>query len=295
MTSWAGISPAAVCLGAALLPLLAGAAQAQSADLPVLRPVDTTGIADRSQGFTEPSGLALASDGDGYWSVSDDTARIFRLTPDGRVIPQRSIPLARKDLEGVVEDGARSRVLAVQEGGAEIIEIGLGDLSVRAHPLADMAGFDGISDLFGPLGSNNGLEGISVDTRSGEVVVIKEDGPRLLLRLSADLSTVLAAVPLTQDRGFACDGTDDADLDASDLTFDPQRQAFWILSDTGACLFLFDPLTERAQGLSIPGPADHPDKRLKNPEGIALNRDGTELRIVTDNGGSSRLVVLSVE
>jgi uncharacterized protein YjiK len=288
----AGVAAASA---AGFIGLLSGTAPAQSPDAPELRLVNSSKIADRSRGFSEPSGIALAFDGAGYWSVSDDTAAIFRLTPEGRLLPDQSIPLRMKGLEAVVEDPARNRLLVVREDTAEIAAVGLGDGLFTLHPLERMVGFDGIAGLYGAIRSNNGLEGITLDTATGEVVVLKENGPRLMIRISADLSTILGVVALSENLGFACDGTDDVTLDVSDLTWDAARKAFWILSDEGACVFLFDPGTGLATAVSLPGSADHPHRHPKNPEGIALNSDGNELRIVTDDGKDSRLFILSID
>jgi hypothetical protein len=287
----AGVAAASA---AGFIGLLPGMAPAQPPDPPDLRLVDSGKIADRSRGFSEPSGLALTSDGAGYWAVSDDTAGVFRLLPDGKLLPDQTISLRVKGLEGVVDDPARNRLLAVREDTAEIVAVGLDDGLVTRYPLTGMAGFDDISALFGSVRSNNGLEGITLDTSTDEVVVLKENRPRLMIRLSADLSTILGAVELTEDRGFACEGTADVTLDVSDLTWDAKREAFWILSDEGACVFLYDPARGLASGVSLPGSVDHPNRHPKNPEGIALNPAGRELRIVTDDGKESRLFILSI-
>lgn len=288
-------SGVAAASAAGFIGLLPGMALAQPPDPPDLRPIDSGKIADRSRGFSEPSGLGVTSDGAGYWSVSDDSARIFRLTPKGKLLPDQFIPLRVKGLEGVVEDPARNRLLAVREDTAEIVAVGLEDGLFTLHPLARMAGFDDVSALFGAIGSNNGLEGITLDAAADEVVVLKENGPRLLIRISADLSTILGAVALTEARGFACEGTDDVTLDVSDLTWDAKRKAFWILSDEGSCVFIYDTATGQATGVSLPGSIDHPNRHPKNPEGIALDAEGNELRIVTDDGKDSRLFILSID
>lgn len=274
--------------------ILPAIALAEPSDAPMLVLDHVHKIADRSAGFSEPSGLALGSDGDGYWSVSDDSAMIYRLTPKGRLVPDQSIPLPMKGLEGVVDDLVRNRLLTVREDTAEIVAVSLMDGASTAYPITRMSGFGDIAAVFGSVRSNNGLEGISLGSSTDEIVVIKENGPRLLIRISADLSTILGAVELTAVRGFACDGTDDVGLDVSDLTFDAARKAFWILSDEGSCVFLYDPATGLAAGVPLPGSVDHPERRLKNPEGIALNPDGTELRIVTDDGKDSRLAIFTI-
>jgi hypothetical protein len=138
------------------------------------------------------------------------------------------------------------------------------DGSATTYPVARMAGFARIADLFGSSSSNNGLEGITLDSAADEVVVIKETGPRLLIRISADLSTILGADELTEARGFVCDGSDDVGLDVSVLTYDPARSAFWILSDEGSCMYFHDPMTGKATGLLLAGSVEHPKRRLKN-------------------------------
>jgi uncharacterized protein YjiK len=268
---------------------------AQQPDAPVLRLQDMRKIAERTQGFSEPSGLALSADGTGYWSVSDDSAAIYWLAPDGRLVPGLALAARVSDLEGVAEDKARNRLLAVSEDRAEIVAIGLEDGLLSRHPIVRMAGFDRISALFGAVGSNNGLEGITVDTTADEIVVVKENGPRLLIRISADLSRILGVTALTGARGFVCDGADDVTLDVSDITHDAARKSFWILSDAGACVFLFDPATGQAAGTALPGSVNHPDRRLKNAEGIALNSDGSAMRIVTDDGKESQLAIFAID
>ena len=284
-----GAVAAAVALG--FLPALT---QADDTDRPILQVEEVRKIADRSQGFSEPSGLALASDDQGYWSVSDDSAAIFRLTPGGKLDSGLGIPLPVKGLEGVVEDTVRGRLLAVREDSAAIVAVELTDGEASLHPLSGMSGFARIATIFGSIGSNNGLEGITINTTTDEVVVVKENRPRLMIRISADLSTILGAVELTGESGFACDGTEDAALDVSDITYDAIRQALWLLSDEGSCVVLLDAATGQMFEVPLPVSAEHPNRRLKNPEGIALNQDGTELRVVTDDGKDSRLAILSI-
>jgi uncharacterized protein YjiK len=280
-----------VALALGFLPALT---LADGAGPQVLQIEEVRKIADRSQRFNEPSGLALASDGQGYWSVSDDSAGIFRLTAEGKLDPGLGVPLQVTGLEGVVEDSVRGRLLAVQEEDAAIIAVELTDGEVSLHPLSGMSGFARIATIFGPLASNNGLEGITIDTTTDEVVVVKESEPRLMIRISADLSTILGAVELTGASGFACDGTEDAALDVSDITYDAALRAFWLLSDEGSCVVLLDQARGQMSGLTLPASAEHPKRRLQNPEGIALSPDGTELRVVTDDGKDSRLAILSI-
>jgi uncharacterized protein YjiK len=280
---------------AALIPVACTApAAAQVADV-TLSEIDTIRIADRSRDFTETSGLALAPDGRHYWAVSDDTTTLFLLTERGKLKPGQSLAIAVDGLEGLAPGPDANRFLAVREDTSEVVSIDLSDGSLTVHPLGDMDGFPGIADVFGPLRSNNGLEGVTYDPDRNEVLVVKEAHPRLLLRLSADLSTILGATGLTAADGFACAGTADANLDVSDILYDPTRKIVWLLSDTGACLQIADPATGKIIGRPKGKDADVPLRLPKNPEGLALNSTGTELRIVTDNDKDSRMMILSIE
>ncbi len=283
-----------LCMALACPAVWLRPASAQSEDL-LLRQIGTVRIADETRGFAEPSGIALASDGRHYWVVSDDANVVFLMTEKGRLKPGQSLRVGVDGLEGISFDESANRLLMVGEDTSTVVQIGLDDGAVSMFPLADMAGFGEIAETFGPLRTNNGLEGITVNTDRGEVLLVKESGPRLLLRLSSDLTTVLGAVELTADGGFSCPGTDDATLDASDIHYDSGRKALWVLSDTGACIVIADPVTGavigRPRGLS----ADRPLKLPKNPEGLALGADGSTLRIVTDNDKDSRMIILSIE
>lgn len=269
-------------------------ASAQIVDA-TLSVIDTVRIADRSQGFTEPSGLALASDGQHYWAVSDDTGTLFLMTEKGKLKPSRSLAIGVDGLEGLALDDRANRLLAVREDTSTVVSIDLNDGEVTLHPLADMDGYAEIADIFGPLRTNNGLEGIAYNSDRNEVLLVKESHPRLLLSLSADLTTVLWVVELTAAVGFACRGTDDATLDVSDILYDPTREVAWLLSDTGACLQFADPVTGKVIAWPQGDDANNPLRLPKNPEGLALNAAGTELRIVTDNGKDSRMIILSIE
>jgi len=285
---------ARAALGAALALGVPLAAAAQTAELQ-LRIVDTVRIADKSTGFLEPSGLALAEDGETYWSVSDDTRSLFLLSDSGKVLPKGSLRTGVDGLEGIAADPAGGRLLAVRENSSEVIALDLQTGAVSRHPLGAMAGFAGIADRFGPLRTNDGLEGIAFDSDRNGMLLTKQRDPRLLIRVSGDLSTVLGAVELTADLGYACAGATDAELDVSDILYDSRRKRLWVLSDTGNCVWLADPVSGQVLAQApIAGP-ENEAKHLHHPEGLALNSDGTELRIVTDNGNESRMILLTVE
>lgn len=282
----------------ALCIVLAGAfpnpALAQTADLK-LQIVDSARIVDLSVGFAEPSGLALMSDAEHYWAVSDDTKAVFFLTNYGEVKPDQSFEIGVKGLEGITTDETGNRLLAVSEQASEVIAIGPTEGTDLRHSLAKMAGFSDIAETYGTLHTNSGLEGIAYDSDRDEVLLSKQGDPRLLIRVSADLSTVLGAVVLTKDLGYSCAGAADASLDISDILYDDRRKVLWVLSDTGSCVLLAEPGTGQVVGRALIANAGDHGKHFKHPEGLALNAEGTELRIITDNGKDSRMFTLTIE
>lgn len=249
-------------------------------------------IADRSHDFTEVSGLSLASDG-GFWAVSDDTARLFRLDESGKVQKKLSVD-AKPGLEGIARDIAGRRVLAVREDTTEILvfpEVG----GMIRHPVLSMAGAGGLAPHFSADDENDGLEGITTDPETGTVYVIKERRPRLLIKIAPDLERVQQVIALTERIGFASDHADDDHLDVSGLAWDAGRRGLWITSDTGKALYFFsmDRMQARAWGLwddkgKTPG-------RVANAEGVALGAGGQTLFVVTDDGRNSRLLTYRID
>lgn len=269
------------------------AATAAEADGP--RFLESVRIANKAAGLWEPSGLALAADGRGFWTVSDDAPRILFIGLDGRVDRARSIAVDAEDLEGVTEDPARGRLLAVSESGAEIIAVAVANGAVTRHPLAAMVGWEAAPAALRESDPRDGLEGVAVEAATGNVFVIKERAPRLLLELTPDLAHIRGALPLDAARGFADDEVGDDRLDVSGLAIDAGRGGLWIVSDTGARAFLLDLGTLQARSWPLLDGGGRKAKRIRNAEGVALSPDGAVLSVVTDDGERSRLYRYAIE
>lgn len=248
-------------------------------------------IADRGHDFTEVSGLSLDSDG-GFWAVSDDTARLFRLDDVGKIQKKLSLE-AMPGLEGIALDIAGRRVLAVKEDTTEILAFPE-DGGMTRHPVLSMVGAGGLAPYFSAADQNDGLEGISIDPESGAVYVIKERRPRLLIEIAPDLARVQRVIALTNSIGFASDSADEDHLDVSGLAWDAGRRGLWITSDTGKALYFFS--LDRMQAWAW-GLVDEDSKtpgRVSNAEGVALGTDGQTLFVVTDDGKNSRLLTYRI-
>ena len=247
-------------------------------------------VFDESVDFDEPSGLAREPETRFLWSVSDDTKRLFRLDPQGKVTPGQSPRIDVKDLEGItfLPDG---NLATVREKSNEILIVdrGSGEILERKK-LSKMDGYDAVRDAFDDSPEGKGLEGITLQTDTGEIYVIKEGRPRILLGISADLQTIKSVHHLTEDKGFKAKGVSDKKLDVSGITYDARRGRFWIVSDTGKRVYLYDPDTQTAVSAKLTFERDGESKKVKNAEGVALSADGSILFVVTDNEEKSVLI-----
>ncbi|MCA0873704.1 SdiA-regulated domain-containing protein [Seohaeicola saemankumensis] len=275
----------------ALSILVQGAVASDAAAEITLSFVEARRIADPSAGFVEVSGLSLAL-GDGFWSVSDDTARVFRLDAKGDVHRKRSLP-GETDLEGVAEDVNGHRVLAVREDTSEILSVSH-DGTISRFALLSMEGAQALAPYF-ISGDNNGLEGIAVNPETGAVYVLKERHPRLLIELAPDLTRVLGALHLTPDIGFVSSAAGEDQLDVSGLAWDTRRKGFWICSDTGEAVFFLDTSTMTARGWTLMDARKKKLEPVRNAEGVALSADGITLYVVTDDGKKSRLLTYRID
>ena len=68
--------------------------------------------------------------------------------------------------------------------------------------LSAMKNYKRIKEHFTSNITNKGLEGITINPKSGSLFVVKEGQPGLLIEISSDLSTILDAKLLTPLNGF---------------------------------------------------------------------------------------------
>jgi uncharacterized protein YjiK len=260
----------------------------------MLRLLGTLKVFDRSEGLEEPSGLILNPDTNTFWTVSDDTKRVFTLGLDGAVTRCRTFPVDKKDLEGVTVLPAGG-LAAVREKTNEILIIEADDGGVvQTERLSKMDGYAAVRPAFENGPTEKGLEGITVDPATGSLYVIKEARPRLLLEIAPDLSAITAVHRLSRDVGFRAGGVSDKKLDVSGIAYDSHRKRFWIVSDTGRKVFLYDPAARSVVSAPLRVQKKGKLKSLKNAEGVALNADGTILFVITDDKKKSVLAAYEI-
>ena len=244
---------------------------------------------DRKRGLTEPSGLSVARDGSSLWTVSDDTKRIFRISLHGKILEGGVAKVKARGLEGIAAHPGRDLLLAVQEEANRILELDAGTgRRLRSVQLADLEGFGPLAPSF-DAGANNGLEGVAFSADGSRVFVLKESDPVLLIELDPGLERIVDNRRLGPDRGFG--STSERALDASGLAPDRDPDYFWIGSDRGRRVFLYDWNLDRVVA-SAPLPESAAGRPLQKPEGVAYVAATDMLYAVSDK--TARLYVYRV-
>lgn len=245
-----------------------------------------------SPAFREASGLAVSKNQTMLWSVTDDNCTIYQMTLGGSAAA--SFPsqpslcpsgFTDTDFEGVTYAPPPSGstddhyLYIANENGNSIVPFNYQTLQFDSPvALADMDGYSSVTcegtttveDEFDGSDANSGLEGIAWNGDLNSFFVIKEQDPGLIIRISRDLGTILGCKVLT----FSGTGKD-----YSDISYDPTRQRFWIMSDEAQAVYLYNYSTNSAQaGYGF---------TYAHGEGVAYNPANHRLYIVTDNTGTT--------
>ena len=241
-------------------------------------------IRDPGLGLNEPSGLTLNRDGSALYTVSDDTKAIFRLDLQGTVSVSDSFFIGLDNLEGIAIRGDDSELLVIQEESNSVVVVDLNSRKERyRRPLSAMTNFDTIAHHFPDPPDNNGLEGITVNTRNNHVVVVKECQPGLLIELDSSLTTILSTRVLQPSQGFIHPELEAEKLDFSGLSYDSSSDSYWIVSDKGRCLFQYDWTGDTVlQRLNLTFSSGDKPKRIRKPEGVAFDPGRKRMYVVSD-------------
>jgi uncharacterized protein YjiK len=242
-----------------------------------------------SPAFREASGLGLAKKETKLWSVSDETFTMYKMNLDGSAVtsfipsPASGVSTVSKpDFEGVTyapqppgSDNDHYIYLA-NEHDNSILPVNYDSQKYHTWTkLSAMSGYNSVacegtttvSKEFENAGSS-GLEGITWDPDLNSFFVIKEKDPGLIVQISQDLQTIRSCKVLTF-----------SGHDYSDISYDPTRKQFWIVSDEAKAVYLYD-FGTNASVFSYNLP-------YSNGEGVSYDPDLHRLYITTDNGKDS--------
>ncbi len=241
-------------------------------------------IRNRTLGLTEPSGLALDPAGDGLWTVSDDTNRVFRLGLEGKLERSRSFEVPANGLEGITTHPDGRSLYVVREDTNELLCIDVETEKVTLHRrLAEMAGYGAVAECFADGDSNKGLEGVTWNGDTGTLFALKEGSPGLLIEIDADLHSVRGHTRLDTKNGFVDDDLRGDRVDFSGVCYDLTRRAFWIVSDRARRIFLYDGAGDRVLHSAPLGYAKHGEYRqVAKAEGVAYDAERSRIYVVSD-------------
>jgi len=151
----------------------------------------------------EPSGLALTFNEDGFWTVSDNNSRVYKLNTQGKIV--KKFKVTGEDIEGITVIDEQT-LAVVLERSREAVILDTAGNELRRKKI----------DLEGE--KNMGLEGITFNPRNKNFYVLSEKKPGLLIQLDFELNE------LSRDTlNFA--------KDYSGIYYDSENDILWIVSD----------------------------------------------------------------
>jgi uncharacterized protein YjiK len=182
----------------------------------------------------EPSGLAVNSEGNALYTVSDNTAKVYKLSTTGNLI--QTFNYVGNDLEGV-STFSGNKLLLAEERTKEIVVLDIETGASSKHRI-DYKNSD----------ANSGLEGVTYNSTDGTIFILNEKNPGKLMRLRADFSMIAE-----YELDFA--------LDYSGIFYDDSSNSLWIVSDqnktinkctlTGELVKAYSISATQAEGIAI--------------------------------------------
>ena len=275
-------------IAAIVLTLLGGLA-AQAGQAQTLTHVSTANITQLNPGFVEASGLGTAKNQTSLWSISDGELTVYKMYLDGSsnesFLPtpiNSQSTVTDTDFEGITYappppgNSDDHFIYVANEAAQAILPVNYSTQQYNAQArLSNMTGYGSVgctgggtvSSAFSGSDANSGLEGITWD--GTYFYVIKEKTPGLIIRISANLTTILACKVLSLPSA----------TDYSDISYDTTRGLFWIASDEAENVYLYNWSTNSmVKGWHL---------GIANMEGISFNPSNSRLSIATDNGPNS--------
>ena len=152
----------------------------------------------------EPSGLAINSSGTILYTVSDNTAQVYKLSTTGNVL--QTFSYKGNDLEGV-STFTENKLLLAEERTKEIVVFDM----ITGGFLKNRISYENND-------ANSGTEGVTYDENSNTIFILNEKNPGLLIRLRSDFS-VIASYEL------------DFANDYSGIFYESSSNNLWIVSD----------------------------------------------------------------
>jgi len=153
----------------------------------------------------EPSGLCYSANSNAFYTVSDNTAKVYKLSLTGALIETKSYK--GDDLEGITVDPNSGDIYVVEERKRELVKLNSNGVEISRKHL-DIE----INSI------NKGLEGITFNPKNNHIYILNEQNPGLLLELDATGNVIKQT-----ELDFA--------IDYSGIYYEQTEDVLWVVSD----------------------------------------------------------------
>jgi len=219
-------------------------------------PNDTLRNSTYNLSVLEPSDLTFTLTGNSFYSVSDNTGKIYEISKTGSTI--KAFDFTGDDLEGICIDNSNGDIYVAEESTNHIIRLSSTGELIQTITLSGYQSSD----------VNSGFEGVSKNADT--LYIVKEKNPGLLIKYNMSTNNWTSST-LT----FA--------LDYSSISYDATDNSLWILSDESHSLFHCNlkgkPISKQTVGVS-------------QPEGVAIDHSSGYVWIVGDSDKKLFKIVL---
>ena len=222
--------------------LFTGCRNEQADSSAVLSPLEVYNVS-----IPETSDLCFGASTDILYTVSDRTAKAYKITTQGKVLSE--LAYTGNDLEGICYVGNQFLYVA-EERLRKIVKLDLQGTQISEKAIPVEKNDD-----------NSGLEGISFATFNNHFYILNEKNPGLLIETDENLN-VIKNHPLTFSSDY------------SGICVDNLNQQLWIVCDELATVNQCTMEGKLIKSYRIP---------VSNPEGIAFNPKTNELYVISDS------------
>lgn len=206
----------------------------------------------------EPSGLSYSPNKTSYYTVSDQTGNIYKLSKTGALT--KTIDINGFDLEGIAVSSKNGDIYVVEERTKNVVRLNASGVELDRKTLDIELNDD-----------NSGLEGITINDDNDHFFVLVEKNPGYLIELDASMNIISKT-----ELSFASD--------YSGIFYDSSEKVLWIVSDESKTINKCT--LDGKKTLSY-------DINVSKAEGIIVNSTDKEIVIVLD--GANKMQVYSYE
>ncbi len=195
----------------------------------------------------EPSGLCYSADHNAFYTVSDNSAGVYKLSSSGALIKQ--LKYKGQDLEGVTVNPNNGNIYVVEERKRELVQLDSEGNEINSRHL-DIEQND----------TNKGLEGVAFNPKNNHIYLLNEKNPGLLIELDESGKIIKQT-----DLDFA--------IDYSGIFYEQTEDVLWIVSDKSKSISKCDLNGKKLNSYKI---------KESKAEGIVVDPDLKMIYVVLD-------------